>query len=663
MADPALPTDAEIEELAAELNIPQEDILRLFRHVGVGTDLQATMDLQLSTGGPEGDGFGLPEPGQRTTASLSLKILREHDAERFRAVWAIIAGGNPGSGDVEYADAHTAWIEGGADPALLAQRFGFDVEDVAGGTLGELSDDDFDRQLEERTKLSRSFTNQTNHESFTESANKELTYREASDGEREILDNIREEATLEESMAEAEQESDRRRGIGSQTGLFTPREMDIISGYLQSQRGFFEGADSPSISNLLRDPNILGSLAGNVDPSRLDPGLIGARMRLQIDPREAFRASDQEMISTMSAGPLPFMKDQLNRQVGEARLFADNGNDLGGSIVEPVESRIGAGGFQTEQQTLQRFDQGMSTLDELRSLWANASEETVENIQRQLWQMGYYGEDAIVKGHIPRRWGSRDARSNQAFHTMLYDLAASEHQNYNLLRNQRIREFSGIFRELKNDLLDIGADDPELAVDVAGIKEEMHVLSDEDTEDLIQEKASSKIGKKVDREMLKAILEGVREVQRAELDQRVSHDLRAQEADRQYLRQVRRRARYEANSGQSRLYDERGYEITPTVNPNRGFEPDLGLTEPVPGYDPTGEVNPEPLPGDSTLGSGEDYMGQNVVSMIERAPTPGAFAARFLRQNQGSQVFARDVARSIAVLRGMTGNTIPGRQA
>jgi len=653
MAEFKLPSDEEIRQAVRSLNIEDSELQLGMEYLSGSPDL--ANEVLTTVNAPH---FMDRNVSHEEMVVMALKELRDRHEAEFKAFWTITVGGVDGVVDPDYLGVNHEWAQSEADPAFLADKFGYEFAESGGsGGIARISEEAFDHSMELRTEMLNRFGSESQQEAFREKAAREYQLRELPVADRETL---RKSDELTSGLEDPDVTQKAREGSG---GLLQAREMEILTGYIRGQRDLFGFHGPEAIGDLLKQSaeGKLGLPIRGTD--------IGARARVKLNP-DQLGLTHRDMVSTMSAGPLPFLENGINELgdpniVGEAKAFQEFEAGGGGdsALIEPVENRIGSGGFQTEAQTLQRTSGGEFTLEEMISAYYTMGDEALENFQRDLWRMGYFGQEAIDKGLIPQ-WGIRDRRTKDAYFSMVYDLLATDHNDYNILRNNKIRENYNQFAQLKKDILGLNDQGELTPIDVPGIQASMAVLNDVDVEAQVQTQAQAVIGKKLKEDELKSVIKVLRSLEGEELNQRVAHAKAGQQAEVEVAERQSKRTRWEAHSGVIKIYDENGELITPTINPNRGFNPETvakggALVEPVAGFEETGKVNPVPddLVGYSPEGN---IVGRDVVSTIEQAPTASNLAVQQLRRNQGSQVFARDMARRIGVLRGMVGNTIPG---
>jgi hypothetical protein len=550
---------------------------------------------------------------------------------------------------VGYRDAYTDWIDSDADPTTLAERFGFDKTNLFGpGTESGALEDASEEQIEQRAFLANSLGDEEDRNRLIKRIELQTEANSGDSDARESLANlIEEDADLEE----AEQTKNEYEGrledasissaLGKKSGLYTPQEMALIQSFVSANRGFDQGATNASMSGLLTGIDY-GQLDGLPHPSNL----LGARSS-HMGERFTVRF-DANLFGVDQASV-----DQLFLDGGPNEGFTPG---KGPNFVEPVPGmRMGGlhgGGFMSEQQGMARFASGQEmNFNQARNLLTKMDETELEEMQRELWRMGYYGETAILQGALPD-WGVNNASTKKAYFDFVFDLFLDPSRDATVVRNRKRRETYGIFQDLKNKIL--GLDQGTDGVDIRGIRESFTIAADEDIDETIQKRAETAIGQRLSEEEMAKIRAIFREGEQEELDKTIAVAREEAAADAEFQRAQSKRTRFLAHTGALQVYDEFGELITPTKNPNRGFADTFEqgeFVEPVAGFDPSGQTNP--TPDDLNGFAGGDFIGRDVINTVERAPTIGAVADAQLRAQQGHKVFARDMSRAVTALRDM----------
>jgi hypothetical protein len=635
----------------------------VFRHVPLGPGSTTS----------EADRF----PDQDITVQM-LRLVAAADPKRFEAVWTLFVGDRNASvpgyrPSEEQQTIYRRWLDGNADPQILAQAFGFDPKTVdQGGTFENSVYEAPDGSIESRANILGIYAQPEDIESV-----------------REILfpKTISQQDIDEKATADAQ--------TGAQdllsrqnTGLYEEETVRKIQRLVGGVMPFDKSSitTSADLGGWLND-QLLGirQTDGSFSGGMGQEGQFYGEKLVFTDSADIF-GSDKALLQNNLYGDI---NTDLEANFGggfgmSANVFAPPGFEsdsslvneaLGGGsggIIEPAggDPLIGASGSTTLGRASRAAkSDSQENYDQWRFKLYSMSDAQIEDVQRALWSMNYFGEDgsAIRNGSLPN-WGFLDEETQRAYAKFGLDIFTSDSLDASVVGAQKRREAMPLFDELRANLTGI-FDGERAVVDRAAVTAEFDISSDETLEGQIQEIARGVdgvggVGERLTSSQMQAIKSIIRGAESSMIDQ--SFGQQQAKADQAYERQrvAALRQRYDSATGGGVHYDEFGNPITYNRNPTGGEHPGRKFTdnsqggilaEPVtdkdgnvfqPGALDLSQENPAFRDPGAPLNQADSFVE------IERVD-PEAIIRAQLRKTRGDDVFARSMGSAVNVLRNL----------
>ena len=626
-----------------------------------------------------------------------LRRLASAEPERFQAAWSLIIGNrdaripgyapNPGLKQL-----YDEFIADNADPAVFARGLGFDAKTVDTG--GAFEDSVFEApegSIAGRAEMLGIFG----------------TSEETTSIETRMFDLAHSPEAIETGQIDA-LEAELAEETNKNLGLYSEKTLREINSLIGASMPFNKTSISTSadLNGWLNDAilgketskgRVGGHAQGRFYGQRTQftdtADIYGAHRGLNENRLYAQENQDLTFDVNFGQGTLAGYQSGADNMFGlREGALADrlSANQIASGIVEPMgagESLLGTAGVQSLGQAQSDVrNKGGETYNQWRFKINQMSQgrgSEIEDLQRALWSMGYFGSGAIARGEIPN-WGYLDERTQVAHAEFGIDIYRSTSKDASVVGKLARERTMPLFEALRQDMVASGAGGPEI-IDRAAVAATFKIYMDEALDVSVQDAAKGEdgIGQRLSKKEAEAIKDAFREFE----DQMIgeSYAQQQKQANQAYDRQKAsaHRNQFRTGAGLDRKFDEYGELITNIRNPSGGLHPgqtfgehrgnpNVGIVEPVtdskgnvfqPGKrsawtggqdglhsDPSGGMSPN-FGADGSLGQ------QDSLVKVEQADPQAVIRAQ-LRKRQGDKLFARSVGNGVGVLRGMISGAI-----